>query len=58
MAAVDPDSACFLLSSPGEYIPVAVTADLKSFAGRSLDYLLLEIVIQGLEGGKRWRFPM
>lgn len=34
---------------PGEYVPVAVTADLKSFEGRCLDYLLLEIVVQGLE---------
>ena len=36
----------------GEYMPVAVTADLKSFAGRRLDYLLLEIVVQGLEAGE------
>ena len=37
---------------PREYIPVAVGVDLKSFKGRCLDYVLLELVVLGLEEGE------
>ena len=39
-------------AQPGEYMPVAVAADLKPFEGRCLDYLLLELVVLDLEEGE------
>jgi hypothetical protein len=39
--------------TPGEWVPLALPVDLTPRTERSLDYLLMEIVVEGLEEGEQ-----
>jgi hypothetical protein len=50
----NPSPCCtVVLPSPGEWVPLALPVDLTPRTERSLDYLLLEIVVEGLEEGEQ-----